>query len=280
MKPKIFCILGILMLFPLTFEAASEEFSLTGKWRIEQAAQQCEESDNKIQYKEYWGGAMDEETREAVCMAERFADQVVGEDSGAWLKNGGAVELIKQCKVKFQSDKKKYFSCLYQGVHKIIEQISRPCKEMAAMDLWSETKCKNLISYIFIQKFEKIRKANDPLFKRIKLSLNRIITRADNLAEGSVWVRNFLDPVAAIMWLLIFVLDVILLSSPGNWMKITKVTLVIGPFILYSSYVEGGIRFLLSGTVVIIFVLIIIWTHCRMIFISHANKKKCVSALP
>jgi len=236
---------------PLIVEIVESELSLTSMWRIERATERCEQSDNDLLYKEYWGDSVKPENRKTICIAEQFADQVAAEGD-SWLAKS-AVDLIEQCEKQGRKNRQIYDFCLTKNLEQKTNILSTSCKELGEKKLWSELKCRHLVSYIFMINFEKkINSAKHPL-ERLKLSLDR---KSEN-----IWFQFFLNPIMAILVFLLFVLDVVFLMEKGTWMRITKIGFFIGPLILISSLLNAGLRALSSSFVIVIIFSCIAWNH-------------------
>jgi len=129
------------------------ELSMVNKQRVGKGMLECKEENNELIYKDYWKDSVKPENLKSVCMAERFADQVAAEGE-IWLENE-AVALIYLCGEDPDS-RKSFFSCMRTRLDEVAEDISEPCVELGSEKLWSEDKCKRLVSYIFLNKFNRI----------------------------------------------------------------------------------------------------------------------------
>jgi len=229
------------------------ELSLASTWRIEQALERCDQSNNELIYKAYWRDSVKPENKRTVCIAEQFADQLAA-DGDMWLEKSSA-NLIEQCETQGRKNKKIYYLCLQRNLEKNIKILSLPCKELGEKKLWSERKCEQLVSYIFKKNFEKIVESNKPPLVRFKLALDRL--------SGKTLLPFFVNPVMAIFVFILFALDVVFLIDNGTWIRVTKTSFFLGPLILLSCFTKGGIRLLSSGIAIVIILMLILWNHRR-----------------
>jgi len=244
-------------------KTALDDLSLISTWRIKQATSLCEESNNELIYKEYWGSSIRSENMNTVCMAERFADQVAG-DGYLWL-NKKAVELIEQCKKQGEKDKRIYTFCLEKNLKQITKTLSSPCAELGEHNLWEEQKCRRLVSYIFIQDFQEVLEAN-------KSTSEKLFNFFDQLSQNLL-VKILFNPITAISILILFVFDIIVFISPGNWVAVTKINFIIGSLILVSCFLKGGLLILSTSFVIVLLILIIFWNHKKLLSKSKEKKK-------
>ncbi|HQP10021.1 MAG TPA: hypothetical protein PKV41_01400 [Candidatus Omnitrophota bacterium] len=247
----------LIFLFLLLPDLAIAELSVTSKWRIEQAIQRCNATGNALTYTKYWGDSVNDENRETVCIAEHFA-QLATFEGEEWLENDASA-FIKDCMVKSNKDAKEYQACLQAGVETVTQQLSSACRELGAEGLWDKDQCKHLISYIFITKFDDVLKKHRPI----------LIQAMDNRFLGFLF-----HPVAATLLLMVFVLDVLILIDPGNWMRVSKVALVAGGVMCLSFFLEGQWRFLGMGVSVLISVMAIVWGHITALLNPKRKKTK------
>jgi len=155
--------------------AFAELSTIATQW-ITIGTAQCDAVNNELIYKEYWKDSVKPENSKAVCIAEQFADQVAASGE-SWLE-GQVDGLVDLC--RSQSDSQKsYFSCLKITLDRTAKQISTPCSELGLQEIWDEDKCKRLVSYIFIKKFEMILEQRKkpaekvkPIFKKIESELS------------------------------------------------------------------------------------------------------------
>jgi len=243
-------------------ETAFAELSMTNQWRIEQADHRCRLTNNDITYTEYWGDAVTEDNKETICMAEHFANLVMM-DGDAWLEKQG-VELIQQCKEVTKKDKNKYFLCLQKNLVQFIKILSSPCRELGVEKLWEEKMCRRLVSFIFIQRFEELLEVSKTPVEKIGAWIDRI----GNIGA----VRILFNPVMAVLWLIVFILDMMLLIDRGNWTRVPRLGIIIGSIILVSCYVKGGLRYFSAGIAIFIMVAVIVWNHLQLKF--KIDKKK------
>jgi len=229
------------------------ELSLASTWRIEQAIERCDRSNNELIYKNYWKDSVKPENKKTVCIAEQFAGQLTA-DGDAWLENDSA-NLVKQCEVQGRKNKNIYQLCLQRNLENKIKILSLPCKELGEKKLWDERKCKRLVSYIFITKFENVIESQKPLLGRFKHALDRM--------NEITLVRYLVNPVTAILVFIAFAFDVIFLIEKGTWMRLMKTSYFLGPLILLTCFAKGGMRLLSSGLVMVITIMLIIWNHQR-----------------
>ncbi|MCK5178471.1 MAG: hypothetical protein KAR32_03000 [Candidatus Omnitrophica bacterium] len=207
--------------------------------------------DNAITFPEYWRNSVTDENRETVCMAEQFA-KLAAEDGEKWLQDR-SVEFIDKCRELSAKDKTKYYQCLWKGVETIAKQVSSPCKELGDEGLWDEARCGRLISYIFTQGFNKVLLDNRPIVEK---------------ARDNKILKILFGPIAATILLLLYVLDVVLLTDPGNWWRIPKFGLVVGTIILVSWFLPDQWGFLGVSAAVFICVGGIIRNHIMALFKS------------
>lgn len=257
MKSRIIPIFCLFACCVVGAEIAAAELSVTNQWRIEQSVDYCGKTNNTLAYPEYWGSTVTDENRETVCLAEQYA-QFVALEGGQWLENQG-VEFINQCKAYSKGDNTKYFSCLREGLQQVTNQISSSCQELGDEGLWEEDRCRRLVTYIFIKDFDKILQTNRPLIKKLMdIKILKIL----------------FNPVTAIVLLLLFVLDIVLLTDPGNWMRVPGFGFLVGTIILASWFFQGELRFIGMGGAVLICVGGIIRNHILVVFKPDKKKGK------
>ncbi|OGX35111.1 MAG: hypothetical protein A3C36_07050 [Omnitrophica WOR_2 bacterium RIFCSPHIGHO2_02_FULL_52_10] len=260
---KFRIILTITILLLSASDAVFAELSLTGTWRIEQAAGECQASGNQLLYPEYWQDAVTEENKETLCMAERFSD-LVALDGDTWLKTKAA-PMIQQCREDAKVDKRAYFTCLQENLESVTGELGSPCRELGVEKLWDEKMCRRLISYIFISKFEQVLEASQPLKDRILARIERV--------KDIAFARNFFNPVIAVIFLVLYVLDVVVVDS-GNWtrvsQRVSRMGFTAGPAILGSCFAQGGLRHFISGCIIAVLVIAVIVNHIRL----HYKLKK------
>ena len=165
MKHKTFFIAVYLLVSTTAFA----ELSAVSTQRVLHGMDHCQRVDNELLYKEYWGDSVKPENLKEVCIAEQFADQVTL-DGDVWLENQSR-GLIEFC--RSQSDgQEPFYSCLKISLDKAAKEISTPCVELEVQQLWSEEKCRRLVSYLFMKKFETILEAkpeeNIPQVEEVK----------------------------------------------------------------------------------------------------------------
>jgi len=256
MKMKVLYTLCLFVFLSFVSSVASAELSILSKWRIEQAVERCNKNDHALLYTDYWQDSVTEENRETVCIAEQFVRQVVAEGD-AWMETKAMV-FIRECRAKAGKNDKKYYACLTTGVKQIIKQLSFPCRELATEGLWEKDRCENLLSFMFAREFERVMEANKPFIK--KMMDIRLLARLFN-------------PVAAIIALVLFVLNMVVLVDRGSWTRIPKFVLIVGAIILASFFLEEEYRFLGSGVAVILSVAAIVWSYLRP-FIEKRKEQK------
>jgi hypothetical protein len=245
------------LLFLLFSSVVAAELSVTSKWRIEQAIQRCHATDNALTYAAYWGNSVTEGNRETVCIAEHFA-QLANWEGDEWLEEKAPV-FISSCRVQAQKNDEEYSKCLQNGVRVITQQISSSCKELGEEGLWDESRCKDLISYIFITKFDKILLAQRPFLTKVM--------------DNKVF-QLLCHPITAILFLILFVIDVLVWIDPGNWMRVSKMALFVGSIISLSFFLKGQWRFLGMGIAVLTSVGAITWNHITAGMKSKRKVKK------
>jgi len=243
---------------------AEAELSLTSTWRIEQAIERCDQSNNELAYKEYWQDSVKPENKKTVCMAEQFADQVAA-DGDSWLEES-SINLIEQCEKQGRKNREIYHLCLQLNLENKTKILSKPCKELGEKNLWSEQKCERLVSYIFLKKFEKIVESNRPWYERFMHAFDR--------TNEMMLARLLINPVAAIVLFILFALDVILFVDRGAWTRIMNTSFYIGPLILISCFAKGGIRIFSSGIVIVIIIMLIAWNHRKTFMKLDKEKPK------
>lgn len=166
MKIKFLLAFVYLLMSTIAFAELSE----ISTQRIKQGIARCEETNNELIYKKYWRDLVKPENLKSVCMVEQFADQVAA-DGDQWLENnaGGLIDL---CRAQ-PNDQKSYFSCLKASLDKIATGLSNSCVELGVEKLWGEDKCRRLVSYIFMKKFETILKAkvSEPQAKVVQVPI-------------------------------------------------------------------------------------------------------------
>jgi hypothetical protein len=250
MKSKVF----LAILFLAASDTVYAELSITDQWRLEQAVNKCEKSNNELRYPEYWGDAVTEENKETLCMAEQYSELVVL-DGDTWLKDK-AVPMIQQCREDANIKKHVYFSCLQENLERVTKAISAPCQKLGAEQLWDEKMCQRLISYIFVLKFEKVLEASKPWGERI-------LSRIDRVKDVAV-LRIVFNPVTAIIFLILYVLDVVVLVEPGNWMRASQMGFMAGLAILGNCLAQGGLRYSISGVIMVVLGIAVIWNHINI----------------
>ncbi|MCK5177926.1 MAG: hypothetical protein KAR32_00215 [Candidatus Omnitrophica bacterium] len=254
MKSKIFHALCLLACCLLSPDIAAAELSMINQWRIEQAIDRCQRTDNTLIFPEYWGTTVTDENRETVCMAEQFARLAALEGDG-WLKNK-ALEFINQCKTESEGNDTQYYTCLQAGLTKVTKELSSSCEELGEAGLWDGNRCRRLVSYIFIKDFDKVMQSNRPIVEKMM---------------DSKTLKLLFSPIAAIILLLLYVLDVVLLTDLGNWWRIPKFGFLVGSVILGSWFLHGELHFAGMGAAVLICVGGIILNH---IMVKSKSDKK------
>ena len=257
MRLRIFHIFCLFTCCLFNSGIVAAELSVTNQWRIEQSVHRCGKTDNALTYPEYWEDTITDENRETVCMAEQFAQLVAVEGEG-WLKNEG-VKFINKCKTQSKGNDAKYYACLQAGLEKITKQLSSSCKELGEEGLWDEGRCRRLVSYIFMTDFDKVMQANRPLITKVM---------------DSKILKLLFSPIAAIILLILYVLDVVLLTDPGNWMRIPRFGFIVGTIILGTWFFQGELRFIGMGVAVLICVGGIIRNHIRVLFKPDKKKRR------
>jgi len=116
-----------------------------------------------------------------------------------------------------------------------------------------------LVSYIFIQKFDKVLTAHRPLIKK---------------AMDVKLFRSLFTPIAAIICLVLFVLDVVILTDRGNWMRIPRFGFIVGTIILASLLLGEEFQFLGTGAAVIVSIIAIAWNHVKLIIKPEKKKRR------
>jgi len=160
---------------------AFAELSEISAHRIKQGIAQCNEVDNKLIYNKYWRDSVESEQLKAVCMAEQFADQVAT-DGDPWLRDA-ATSLVTHCRAQSQKQE-SYFLCLKMSLDEIIHELAYPCVELEVEKLWSEEKCRRLVSYIFMKKFEMILEDYQPVVDAISPTID---TTQPQLSLTNLW---------------------------------------------------------------------------------------------
>jgi hypothetical protein len=255
MDIKILPVLGLLLWWAVMPRAASAELSVTNTWRIEQAQNWCDNEQNRLTYGEYWQETVTEENRQTVCVAEQFAKQIADDQGDKWLDTK-AVGYIKKCKERTGKDAALYYKCLGQVIDQVTKELTVPCQELGDEGLWETARCGRLISYIFIQRFEDIVQDLRPAhIKMMDVKLLRLL----------------FTPVVAIVLLFMFVLDVVLLIDPGNWMRVPRISFFVGVVVLVSFFVPKEYNFVGLGVVVAWLLLSIIWNHVDLML--HPEKR-------
>jgi len=254
-------LVGCCLLIPLNTYA---ELSVTSQWRIEQADHRCRTTGNAITYKEYWGDAVTDDTKETICMAEQFADLVVM-DGDPFLEKQG-VELIQQCKKQTKNDMNKYFMCLKKNLEQVTKVLSSPCRELGEAQLWEEEMCRRLVSFIFVQRFEKIMEVNRPPMEKLKLWVDKL--------GNMVAVNVLFNPIMAVLCLIVFIADVVLIVDRGNWTRASKMCIIVGMIILVSCYVKEGLRTFSSIIAILVTVSAVAWNHLKSKFGFDRKKRK------
>ena len=182
-------------------------------------------------------------------MAEQFA-QLVSDEGEGWLENK-SLEFINQCKTHSAGNNTKYYSCLEMGLKKVTKQLSSSCQELGEEGLWDEDRCARLVSYIFIKDFDTIMQANRPLIEKV---------------TGSKVLNSLFNPIVAIVLLILYVLNIVLLVDPGNWSGTSKFCFVVGAIILGSWFLKSEFRFFGMGGAILICVGGIILSYIKMLF--------------
>jgi len=232
-------------------EPIESKLSLTSTWRIEQAVRRCDQSNNELTYKEYWGDSPKPENQKTICIAEQFADQVAADGDG-WIE-ASAGTLVEKCEQQSNGREDIYSFCLKRNLEKNSRILSVPCKELGEKKLWDQRKCEHLVSYIFMTNFDDAARSNLTLWDKI--------TRIFDRLSKNIWVNFFINPVTAILAFILFVLDVVFLIEKGTWMRVTKIGLIIGFLLIIASFTKGGLRLFLSGFTIIVIFSIIGWNH-------------------
>jgi len=199
-----------------------------------------------------------------VCIAEQFAIQAA-DDGNRWLDKK-AVPMIESCKMQGENDENVYFYCLQANLKQITNALSSPCAELGDLKLWDEQICRNLISYIFVQDFEKVLEANKPPVERIWSLLDK--------ASRNMLIIYLFNPITAILLLIFLVFDIILFLSPGNWFYASKMSLIFGPAIFISCFLKQGMLVLCAGIVIVSLLMIIVSSHIFLLFKPDHWKKK------
>ncbi len=88
------------------------------------------------------------------------------------------------------------------------------------------------------------------------------------------------NPIVAIIFLIFFVFDVVVLTDPGNWMRISKPVLFIGIIILVTMFLEGTLRLIGMGIAVLMSIGAIIWNHLRGVIKKKKKDTKGQRSLP
>lgn len=255
MQIKILSIVCWFLLCAWMARPAWADLSVTNAWRIEQAQNWCDSEHNKIIYDEYWQGTVTDENRQTVCVAEQFAKQITDDQGDKWLA-AKALEYIRRCKERTGKDMSLYYTCLEQVMDQTTKELTVPCQELGSEGLWEAPRCSRLISYIFIQRFEKILRDIRPV--HVKLMDVKLL-------------RLLFNPIVAIVLLFMFVLDIVLLVDPGNWMRVPRISFFVGIVILVSFFVPKEYNFVGLGVVVAWLVLSIVWNHVDLML--HPEKR-------
>jgi len=179
-----------------------------------------------------------------------------------WQKK--AVELIEQCKEQGRKNKQIYYVCLKRNLDQNIKILSLPCKELGEKKVWSEQKCGQLVSFIFMKNFVNILESSRSPSEQFMSALDRM--------SQTTFMRFVFNPVAAIFVFILFVLDVVFLMEKGTWMKVTRTGFIVGPLILILCFTQEGIRLLSSGFVIVVIFMFIVWNHLK--FDEKSEKKK------
>lgn len=243
-------------------EPIESKLSLTSTWRIEQAVRRCDQSNNELIYKEYWGDSTKPENQKTVCIAEQFAIQVAADGDG-WIETSTS-KLMEECEKQGWNNEEIYFLCLKKNLEKNARILSSPCKELGEKKLWDQRKCEHLVSYIFMANFDDAVKSSRSLWDKIVRAFDRL--------SNNIWANFFINPVTAILVFILFVLDVVFLIEKGTWMRVTKIGLIIGVLLLVTCFTKGGIRLFLSGFAIIVIFSIIGWNH-RVVKRKSEKKK-------
>jgi len=177
MKFKFLLVSACLFLSSTAFA----ELSAKSTQRIKQGIVRCDEVHNELIYKEYWRDSVKPENLKAVCMAEQFADQVAT-DGDLWLEQK-AIGLINECRAQ-SSGRSSYLTCLKTPLDQAAEELAHPCVELGAEKLWGEDKCRRLVSYIFMKKFETILESYQPPVGEVKPPVDMV---KPELSLTSTW---------------------------------------------------------------------------------------------
>lgn len=238
-------------LMTLTALSANAELSLTNQWRIDQAKDRCAQVNDELIYKDYWGDTVKPENLNAVCMAEYFGELVAAEGD-EWLTNKAEL-LIDQCKEESKRNQQNYFACLQTNLEQFSQTLSSPCVELHKEGLWFEDRCRRLVSYIFVGRFNKILESKKPFYERIIYFANRL--------KSNTAIRYACHPLTALVVFALYIFHFVFLVDPGNWVKTKKAAILMGSQIAAATIVEGGARIILSGLVMFISLGLIIWNH-------------------
>lgn len=246
---KIKILLAVVYL--LTASTAFAELSADNAKKIKRGVDRCKQVNNELTYTEYWGDTVAPESLNVVCIAEKFAHQVAAKGN-SWLK-AGAVELIQYCKEEGIRDKRIYYNCLQENLEQNVGVISAPCRELAAEKMWSEQECRHLVSYIFMSRFEKVLKSQMTLQEHLEAIGDRV--------SGNIYLKLLANPIVAILFFLVMIYDILYLSKNGSWMRVSRISIVIGPLLMLSCFPKGGLNILSSGGIMLLMLLVILWNH-------------------
>jgi len=234
---------------------AFAELSFTNRWRIEQASQRCSESGFTVKYTEYWKGAVKIEDKETLCIAEQYADGIILEGADTWLTEKASV-LIEQCEKNSYGKQKDNVKCLQQNLEYMIKRLSASCAELGKEKLWDADMCRSLIGYIFVKRFEVILDANLPPMKKFLSKIEKL--------NNNIFATVLFNPIMLTMLLFLYVLDIVLFIDPGNWMRTSKMCFIIGIGILGVCFLKGGMQHFISGLIMLLLLLVIIWNHINI----------------
>jgi len=256
MRQRATHIICLFFLAAFAARIAAAELTVTTQWRIEQASETCTESGNALTFPDYWGEGVTDENHETVCIAEQFA-LLLKDDGQGWLDNASAI-FIDTCKEAGGDDDVKYYQCLQKGLKKITKQVSAPCQELGEEGLWDEDLCRQLVSYVFIDDFQQVMEAHRPVLEK--------------LAERET-LHVIFGPIAAVIAMLLYVLDVVIWTDPGNWWRIPKFGSLVGALILGAWFLSSPWNLLGTAAAVCICVGGMVRNHI-LDAISPKRKKK------
>ena len=87
-------------------------------------------------------------------------------------------------------------------------------------------------------------------------------------------LRLLFNAFGAIIVLILYVVDVMLVIDPGNWMRFLKVVVIAGAVILVSLFLKEQWRFVGMAASFLLSLSAIIFSHAKMLLSKERREKK------